>query len=318
MALPTSFKLRLKGSDSNVMTLGFGPFGGMSYPTDGNPATISGYGPPTSCRSIYELFYPRGTYFLYTPATDYNGNTNGQWIYNRVTALGSAQNKLSMFPDQMTPFAYLYKYARVERVDFNFKLTNLGLASIIPSAVTPSNFLVDKHYDSSTLSHTLITIPKNQVDAMDFDKNSPQKGWSPGSKVSDSNAAQLAEMPGSARKVSSQDGNRETVYFTYSIDLTKRMAGDSIRQSTWMTALTDPDPTTKLMWNIPEATANDPQLVSIGTSPLIDERLQTVGALGNANENNVWFRYVEQVTVNYHITFWEPKTPVVDFSNGLN
>lgn len=301
-------QIRLNAKDSNIFTLGFGP-----------NSSGDTYGPPTSAKSLYELFYPRGTYFQYSNGQSYNGTDTGKATYlyfhsDGTTGYADHPNvRVNIFPGQMEAFADLYKYARVERVDFLFKITNLGVSPVDPSKtvvssnVVPSALLDSPLVRSATITHTTSVLPNSQL-------TDQGTNWLYDSKKSDTFASQVAEIPGASAVTSSQDGNKETVFIRRSIDLTQRMAGDSVRQRTWMTSQKDVVSGTTTKWAMPAIAAEDPVLSNIGTSPIIDERLQTIGPIVLNQDNNLWFRYNEQVSIQWHITFWEPKTQPITFS----
>jgi len=309
MALPLTMKLKLAARDSNIMAIGLGPY----LSIDGGNVTLK-YGPPTSTRCHYELFYPRGQYFKFIEEQPYNGLGTNKVTYPYGTAgSNAAQATVSLYPGQMEAFGTLYKYARVERVDFHVKFSNMGHSDITPTPISTVN---SEPFSTGAICHTMAVLPKSQIDAWGF--NSTVGPWTSTYIQSNSAAAQIAEIPGTTQLISSQDGNKEVVSYRKSIDLTQRMAGDSIRQRTWMSSNASQTGTAGTTWNFPAAQNDDPTLVTLGTSSLIDEYLQTRGQytaqdLGpnGASGNNIWLRYNEQVEVTYHLTFWEPKTPAI-------
>lgn len=298
-------KLKLNAKDSNIFAIGMGPFLGYA-------AASTSYGPPTSTKGIYELFYPRATYFMYSNAQAAAGTTNDKINYPYSGTAGTTapdlapQHVISVFPSQMEAFAQLYKYARVERVDFLFKITNLGVSKMNSAGggTSPDNPM----FKTSTVTHTSVVLPYSQVSDW-------SSSWGAGATKSETYASQLAETTGATQSITHQDGNKETIYIKKSLDLTQQQAGDTVRSRTWMTSGSTIDSSSNSYWTFPPRTNADPVLVNIGTSPLIDEQLQNLGYMANADNNNFWFRYNEQVSVQYHLTFWEPKTQQLTFSN---
>lgn len=313
MALPQILKLRLPGLDSNIQAIG----PGRIYYEGSQKA-----GARTRSMSIYDIFYPQGRYVLdvqISPdvrcrgakqvenlANDRDWIVPGTYDPRPTTPIPPSEElTIELLPGQLASFARLYKLARVERVDFNFKFTNMGVSSVTKSGDPPS--LSTQNLASSSISHLLAVLPKSQWDRI---LNLGFSGsWSPDSEHSNSNAAQLAELPGSTFVSTSQDGNREIVHVKKSYDCAARMGGDPIRQTTWLKSKDD-----GTAWEIPPSQDTDPRLGVIGTSPLIDQFMGS--SLGNMNINNGdwWFRYNEHVHVFYHITFWEPKTPTLTFN----
>ena len=318
MSLPNTMKVRLKSADTVIQAIGTG-----SWTT----VMTSGYGAPTTSRVRYELFYPRGVYYLPTipptpPAVvstplyqEASSTTNGYFNYP-LSSSGSIPEtmKVTVYPDQMTAFGSLYKYARIERVDFIIRFANLGASSLGAAQSVASQ---DKYWSSANINHTSLVVPYAQYNDWGAYKTPPsypgQAKWDQNSAKSDHIAGQVSEMPGSVRLTTSQDGNREIVTFRGSYDLTQRMAGDSVRQRTWMSSLVKPDANGNI-WVIPDVQDDDPQLAVIGTSPLIDERRESLPANASAADNNVWLRWAQHVAIQNHLTFWEPKSPIIDVS----
>lgn len=311
-ALPLTMKVKLHARDTNLLAVGLGQYFHEAA------TTVTRYGPPTSAKQFYELFYPRGTYHTYFPSQGYNGTSDNGFTYpfQDGSFVTTPQIQLTCYPNQMEAFGYLYKYARVERVDIRIKISNLGLTAIDQAQANAAHPPETQPFSSAALTHTFAILPYSQINAWGA---TAAASWSPNYAKSNSVASQIAEMPGATQMISSVDGNKEVIYFTKSIDLTQRMAGDSVRQRTWMTSKDAQTGTAGTMWNIPTTTNDDPQLVSLGTSALIDEYLQTRGPVTDADNsfgksrNNMWLRYNEQVDIHYHLTFWEPKTSVIAF-----
>lgn len=313
LSLPQVLKVALPALDSTLQAIGYGKAA--------TPGTTSGA--RTRAASFYELFYPRGTYLLENQKVLGAANLGGlnladaAWIIpgdydatdSTTLANRSEETIINVLPGQMTAFASLYKKARVERTEFHFKFTNLGPAAIIGAADAPTGSL--QSTASGSVNHLLVTLPQSQWTAT-FSNNTvggPTPAWTPDSHHSDSNSAQLAELPGSVLVTSSQDGNREIIHVRRSFDNSSKQAGDTIRSETWMTS---DDLGTE--WTIPAVSPNDPVLGVIGTSSLLDQVLISQYTNLTEAQRNCWFRYNEHVHVRYHITFWEPKTPQITFS----
>jgi len=298
MALPQILKLRFTAQDSSLMTLGLG-----------NVKDMANWSAPTRCLTQYELFYPRGTYYRDSPnlgmssTPGLSGSAYPYPGFNSPTF--SPETIVDVFPGQMSAFIQLYKLARVERVDFSFKITNMGPSSITDGGNNPPT-ASNQAAASGPVNHTILVLPQSQV--TDTFQTATNK-WNPSSIHSDSNACQLAELPGCTSMTSSQDGNKEVIRIRKSFDLTMRQGGDSIRTATWMTSTDLP---AAPAWTIPAAQPTDPILLSIGTSPLIDQTLSGMFT-GSGTTQDFWLRYNEHIQVTYHVTFWDPRTPTIVF-----
>jgi len=318
MSLPQVLKIKLTALDSSIMAVGFGRGLGAFTVTNGGAQTRAG--------ALYDIFYPTGTYIdpgqpgatasaRVLGASNAGGNLDvssgsqawiipGSWD-GTATGLSSRsdETKINVLPGQMTSFAALYKLARVERVDFHFKITNLGPSSITGQADGPTSLIQSNA--SGALNHLIAVLPQSH---WTNSLTPPGFLWSPNSSHSDHNASQLAELPGSITVSSSQDGNREVIHIRKSVDCAARQAGDPIRQATWMQS-----DDVGSEWIMPPRSLNDPVLGSIATSPIVDQILNSGSSL-NVAQRNCWFRYNEHVSVQYHLTFWDPKTPQITFT----
>lgn len=312
--MPQVLKIALPALDSTLHAIGPGKTTGT-----GGPSTSSGA--RTRTASFYEIFYPRASYLTEKDTTlgasnvTTLGSTGGfsAWVIPGVyngTDQRSEETVLNVFPGQMTAMASLYKLARVEKVEFHFKFTNLGPSAILGNADAPT--ATAQSMASGSVNHLLVTLPQSQfTDTFSRPGLTNTPKWLPGSFHSDSNSAQMAELPGSTVVTSSQDGNREIVHVRKSYDCASKQAGDPIRTATWMVSND-----LGTAWTIPAAAPEDPILGVIGTSSLIDNTLIALPDSGTLVESqrNIWFRYNEHVHVRYHITFWEPKTPQITFT----
>lgn len=298
MALPAQFRCRFKALDSNFRGIGAPPGIG------GNDA-----GAPSASFTIIDTTNFSGLIFNPTPNTPAGVGVPaaGQYV---VPGDSGGQNSFNLIPDQVLAFARLYKNARVERVDVTIKISNLGVSPLFGALAQTNSWSTIQGIQSASVNHTLLVLPRNQVAEM---MSPASSGFKFNSGTNDALAMQLAEMPGSLMKQSSQDGNREQILLTKSIDLTTFYAGDSIRTSTWLTSSAD-----STSWNYshsPETPLEDPRIVLLGTSPSLDQLLTTSGPAGSA-QKDFWMRWNEAVTVQYHVTFWDQRTPRIIFNGA--
>lgn len=207
MAMPQILQVRLPALDTNLQAIGPGR---ALVGTAPNQSALGGA--RTRAGSLYDLFLPQGTYIFDTRTTNptspldpnYDvGTTRGskgvpdisseseKWIvpgsYDPANSVPpSDELTIELLPGQLRAFAQLYKLARVERVDFNFKFTNLGVSAIVNSLDVPTT--MTQSMASSSVSHLLTVLPKSQWSRM-LNLNSLTDQWSPDSKHSNSNAA---------------------------------------------------------------------------------------------------------------------------------